>query len=242
MGQLPRHSDVRMLGLLLLVCAGGCGSPWYHWQGADQRFLVAERGRVLEVVPVAVREPYHTPFVTAWHHLLAQPCGETHADDGLPCWPASRPLKRITISQSALRTLTGAMPAYRRFDLLGRFAERVLPEQSHLGRVLIGTQPVAIALMENPLAGARLERSSSAGKLRFVASANLLQRATAVAVFPEGTDVAAATSSPPVERSLRTTLFTLEQPTPLRHLIDSVGDRAKLQQLSAQVIEVGVAQ
>jgi hypothetical protein len=234
MEALPCQAAVRIIGLVMLVCTSGCASPFYHWQGAegaDQQFIVAERGCLLELVALDIREPYDTPFVTNWHNLLVQPCGKSRTEDGLPCWPSEQPLKWLTISQSTLRTLADTMPGYRRYDHLSRFAERALPR--HRGLVLIGTDPVVIAFMENASAGTHLYH---ARELRFVSRANLLECATAVAVFAQDTDVDAVASP---RRPAHATIFTLRQPTALREVIDSVADSSKLRQLSVQVVEEG---
>jgi len=232
--------------LLSLLLAGGCGSPWYRWEDGEAWYRVVERGRAVELVAVAVREPSESPFATQWHRVLVEPCGGRRdgagRDDGLPCWPAGRAFKRISVSQGELRAMA-AMPAHRRENRLLSAAASALPTSEPGGeRVVVGTRPLAVAFLgqmpdaAEPTSQPYFRLTPQAGQARFLTSAwlasgNPSARATAVAVFDDD-----ALELPREARRAR--VFVFRDGVVLRDVMDALTTPGRLETMTARVADV----
>jgi hypothetical protein len=221
------------------VCnSGGCSSSRYGWQGGQRRLIACENGKVIELRAVDVREPYDTPFLTRWHHLLVQPCAKKEESGALPCWPANQ----LAISQSTLRRLaSNDFPDYRRADSLQKVSTEVASTLGVFGRWIVGTRPLAIAFFDDPPASAETYRRRVSGEVvastqptarrgkhdgaEFVSTGDLTEFVTVVVVFSE-------TSYEPAPAKV----FTLKSPTSLQRVSELVCMPAGLERACADVM------
>jgi hypothetical protein len=151
------------LPLVFIVnSTAGCGSH-YEWKAGDERYWVAESGRIVQLIEVAVRET-SSPF-KPWGHVLVEPCAadeQVAASQNmkLPCWPT----RGLPPAQELLATLYWKMPGYRGKPGLLLSSEKLNRDIGTFRQAwIIGTAPLAVAfLKDGPVEIPRLARKLEA--------------------------------------------------------------------------------
>jgi len=262
---LTFHSDVRLTLLLsTMIACSGAACDHYIWEGAKQRYVAAERGRIVELVAVTIHNT-HDPF-GPWAETLAEPCETVSKGEHtpVPCWP-SNPLRRSQRLLEALFKVCYYGPDYRSTGTLLSAAQYLNRDIGAFHEAwIIGTSPLAVAFLRtrSPTtrlyqpAGARspvgVEIMTHSGKwvivqgparaAHLVRDADVEQEADTVLLFPQEmrlpygqVPVHGATQPRPPAK-----VFYLREPKSLRSLMRALIEAGELERQAKEVVEVPV--
>jgi hypothetical protein len=167
--------------------------------------LVVESGEILRLEGVSIQ---HGRIMLEHDLYLIERCSEgtTGANRSLPCWPG-----RALADRRLLKQIVNRMPPHRIFGSLERAASSLDHLAPGHNRVIIGTKPVAVALVDAQAVPVRPgdiwpQARTAAGDFLELPAAGLL-------VFPEGVLDSAGTAD-------QATLVWLEDVVSVRRLIE----------------------